>query len=202
MVKAGQVLLELDHQVPEANRLKAQARAQQSERELKRIEQLASQNGVPQRDVDNARAMAQTAKADLDLAQISLERTFIKSPTDGVVVQKVAEVGNILEPNQVALTITDIDRAWISANIEETAVAGVHPGQPVTVTIDEGGKLDGKVLEVRSAAASQFALIQSENPSGNFTKLVQRIPIKVELAPHPERPLRAGQSVEIKIRVH
>ena len=95
----------------------------------------------------------------------------------------------------------DIDHAWIAANIEETSVADVRVGQPVTVHIDEGGTLSGRVSEVRSATASQFALIQSENPSGNFTKLVQRIPIKVALDPHPDHPLRSGQSVEIKIRV-
>jgi membrane fusion protein (multidrug efflux system) len=113
----------------------------------------------------------------------------------------VAEVGNILETNQTALTVADIDHAWISANIEETAISNVSVGQPVTVHVDEGGSLTGRVSEVRSATASQFALIQSENPSGNFTKLVQRIPIKVALDSHDDRALRAGQSVEIKIRV-
>lgn len=200
-VTAGEILLELDHSVGEANLMKAKAKASQANRELKRIEQLAAQNGVPPNQVDTIRANAQSAEADLQLAQIAYDRTFLKSPVDGMVVQKIAEVGNILEANQTALTVADVDHAWISANIEETAVADVKQGQPVTVTIDEGGKLTGKVLEVRAATASQFALIQSENPSGNFTKLVQRIPIKIELDPHPDRILRSGQSVEIKIRV-
>lgn len=200
-VKAGDVLVELDHSVAEATLSKAKARAVQADREFKRVEQLAAQKGVPPREVDTIRASTQTADADLQLAQIAYDRTFLKSPIDGVVVQKVAEVGNILESNQTALTIADIDHAWISANIEETAISKVKVGQPVKVSIDEGGELNGRVIEVRSATASQFALIQSENPSGNFTKLVQRIPIKVGLEAHPERTLRAGQSVEIKIRV-
>jgi membrane fusion protein (multidrug efflux system) len=200
-VKEGQVVLELEHVVAEANLMKVKAKASQSEREFKRVEELASQNGVPLREVDNARAIAQIAQADLQLAQIAMGRTFLRSPVDGVVVQKVAEVGNILEPNQTALTIADIDHAWIAANIEETAVAAVKVGQVVDVKIDEGGILKGKVSEIRAATASQFALIQSENPSGNFTKLVQRIPIKILLDSHPEQSLRSGQSVEIKIRV-
>jgi membrane fusion protein (multidrug efflux system) len=200
-VKAGQVLLELDHAMAEANLSKAKARASQSERDLRRIEQLAAQNGVAPREVDTARATAQTAQADLQLAQIAYDRTFLKSPVDGVVVQKATEQGNILEPNQTALTVADIDAAWIAANIEETAVSDIKVGQAVSVQVDEGGELTGKVSEVRAATASQFALIQSENPSGNFTKLVQRIPIKVALDPHPDRTLRAGQSVEISIRV-
>ncbi|MGK5082575.1 efflux RND transporter periplasmic adaptor subunit [Bdellovibrionota bacterium FG-1] len=200
-IKAGQVLLELDHSVAEANLMKAKAKASQAERELKRAEQLAEQNGIPPREVDNTRVAGQMALADLQLAQIAYDRTFLKSPVDGIIVQKVTEIGNILEPNQSALTVADIDHAWISANIEETAVALVTVGQPVIIHVDEGGVLSGKVSEIRAATASQFALIQSENPSGNFTKLVQRIPIKVALDPHEGQLLRAGQSVEVKIRV-
>ena len=72
----------------------------------------------------------------------------------------------------------------------------------MSIHVDEGGVLTGKVFEIRAATASQFALIQAENPSGNFTKLVQRIPIKITLDSESlTHPLRAGQSVEIKIRV-
>ena len=191
----------MDHSVSEANLSKAKAKAIQTERELKRVLQLASQNGVPPREVDQAKASSQSAEADLTLAQIAYDRTFLRSPTDGIVVQKVAEIGNILESNQTALTVADMDHAWISANIEETAIAEIKVGQPVRVDIDEGGTLTGKVSEIRVATASQFALIQSENPAGNFTKLVQRIPIKISLDPHQDHILRAGQSVEIKIRV-
>ncbi len=201
-VKSGQIVIELDHSVAEANLLKAKARASQTEREFKRIEQLAAQNGVPPREVDTIRANAHAMQADLQLAQIAYDRTFLKSPIDGVVVQKVTEVGNILEVNQTALTLADIDHAWISANIEETAVSSVKVGQSVSIHVDEGGVLTGKVFEIRAATASQFALIQAENPSGNFTKLVQRIPIKITLDSESlTHPLRAGQSVEIKIRV-
>lgn len=201
-VEKDQILLELDHGVSEANLLKAKARATLAEKELKRVQQLAAQNGVPPRDVDNAKAAFDNAKGDLDLAQLTYDRTFVKSPIDGIIVQKVAEVGNIMEPNQTALTIADIENAWVSANIEETAIGHVKAGQRVSIHVDEGGSLKGRVSEVRAATASQFALIQSENASGNFTKLVQRIPIKVLLDPHPKLALRAGESVEIKVRVH
>lgn len=116
-------------------------------------------------------------------------------------VQKLAQTGNILETNQTAVTVVDIGHAWASANIEETSVALVRPGQRVTIYIDEGGKLTGKVLEVRKATAATFALIPSDSSAGNFIKLVQRIPVKIELDPHPGVNLRVGQSVEVKIRV-
>jgi membrane fusion protein (multidrug efflux system) len=199
-LKKDDVVVEIDHTVFEANLRKAKAKAEQTQREFHRMEILASQNGVSSRDLENARAQNETAQANLTLAQTAYDRTFLKSPVDGVVVQKVAEVGNILEPGQTALTVADIDHAWIDANIEETAVRDVKPGQEVSISVDEGGDLRGKVSNVRVATASQFALIQTENPSGNFTKLVQRIPIKIELYPH-DQVLRAGQSVSIRIRV-
>lgn len=201
-VKQGDVLVELDHSVAAANLQKAKAKAGQAGREGSRTEQLAAQHGVAAREVDNARASGSMALSDLALAQIAYDRTFLRSPTDGVVVQKAAELGNLLEAGQTAVVVADIDNAWVSANIQETAVANVKAGQKVSVEVDEGGSLTGKVADVREATASSFALIQSENPSGNFTKLVQRIPVKVVLDPHPGRVLRAGQSVEIRIRVH
>ena len=201
-VAKGDILVELDHKVAEANLQKARAKAGQAGREGTRTEQLAAQHGIAAREVDNVRASGSMALSDLALAQIAYDRTFLRSPTDGLVIQKAAELGNLLEAGQTAVVVADIDNAWVSANIQETAVANVKAGQPVTVHIDEGGDLTGKVSDVRAATASQFALIQSENPSGNFTKLVQRIPVKVTLDPHPGRVLRAGQSVEIRIKVH
>ena len=101
----------------------------------------------------------------------------------------------------MAFTITDIDKAWISANIQEKSVGDIKPGQKVFITIDEGGKLTGKVTEVRKSAASVFALIPSDNASGNFVKMEQRIPIRIELDPHPNTTLRVGASVGIKIKI-
>ena len=89
----------------------------------------------------------------------------------------------------------------MTCNVEETAVGLVKPGQKVSINVDEGGTLEGEVLAVSAASASQFAMIPADNPSGNYTKLVQRIPVKIGLMPHPGMTLRAGQSVEVHIRV-
>lgn len=201
-VKAGQVLVELDKRGPEAQLKRAQAQAVLAQANCRRMEQLALQRGVPARDLDAARAASETAAAELALAQLALERSTLKSPVDGFVVQRTAEVGNLLEAGQVAMVVVDDSNAYVSANIEETEAAHVRPGQAVRISVDEGGSLTGRVLEVTAATASTFALIQADNPSGNYTKLVQRIPLKVKLDPHPGHPLRAGQSVVAKIRVH
>lgn len=201
-VKAGDVLVELDHRVPQAKYDRAKAKADFAEKEFQRMQQLFKQGSVTPQNLDNARSNYDSAKADLNESEVALENTFLKSPFDGVVIQKVAEVGNILEAGQTALSVADADHAWISANIEETSVGLVKVGQPVHISIDEGGELQGKISEVRSATASQFALIPSDNAAGNFTKVVQRIPVKVALEAGQGSHLRVGQSVEIKVRVH
>ena len=201
MVSAGQVLIELDHRMAEAQKARAEAQAEKAKNEFTRMAQFAKAQGVSVRDLDSARAASEVADAELKLTEIALDRTYIKSPVNGVVVQKTAEVGNILEAGQSALTLADIDHAWVAANIEETRVARVRTGQKVIISIDEGGSLTGRVLEVRKAAASQFALIPSDNAAGNFIKVVQRIPLKISLDPHPGRALRVGESVVVRTKV-
>ncbi len=201
-VKKGDVIVELNHEIPQAQLQRAKAKAVLSEREFHRVNELVSQRGLAARELDTAKANADTAQAELALAQVNFTDSSIRSPVDGIVVQKIAEEGNIIEPRQTAVTVSDSDHAWIAANIEETSIGLVKKGQSVSITIDEGGSLTGKVSEIRAAVASQFALIPSDSGAGNYTKVVQRIPIKIEVDPHPGITLRAGQSVEIKIRVH
>lgn len=200
-IKVGDVLAEIDHRVPQALYDRAKSKAELSEKEFKRMTVLAAQRTATPQALDSAKSSFDMAQAELKQAEVNLENTYIKSSIDGVVIQKNAEVGNILEPGQTAITVADVERAWISANIEETSIGLVKVGQPVTVRIDEGGQLQGHVSEVRAATASQFALISSDNASGNFTKVVQRIPIKVAIDSKSEYSLRAGQSVVIKVRV-
>lgn len=201
-VTKGEVLVELDHGTAQAQLERATAQADLAERELKRISQLAAQRGVSERQLDQARSAAQTADAEEKLAQIALDDTYLKSPMDGVVVQKSVDVGDMIETGQTAVTVADMADAWVAANLEETEVGDVRLGQKVDISIDEGGSLTGEVEEIRQATLSRFSLIPTENTSGNFIKLVQRIPIKVKLDPHPGTTLRVGQSVEVRIRVH
>ena len=200
-VTAGQVLAELDHATAEANLAKARASASFGAIELKRSKAVASQQGLSQQTVDKVEAMNIISQSDLKLAEIALERTYLKSPVDGIVIQKTAEEGNVLEGNSSAFMVADTEHAWVSANILEKAVGDVKIGQTVYVSVDEGGKLTGKVADVRRASASVFSLIPSDNAAGNFTKVEQRIPVKIELDQHPGLELRVGQSVEIRIKI-
>jgi membrane fusion protein (multidrug efflux system) len=200
-VKAGDLVAELDHTMAQTQLEKMQASAAFTAMEFKRTKNVASQQGISQQQVDRTYQAATIAQADVKLAQIALDRTYIKSPVDGVVIQKTAQEGNILETNQTAVIIADMGHAWVSANIQEKSVHDVKIGQQVFVSVDEGGELKGKVADVRKASASMFALIPSDNASGNFVKVEQRIPIKIELDPHPDKDLRVGESVQIRIKI-
>jgi RND family efflux transporter MFP subunit len=200
-VKAGDILVEIDHRIPQANFDRAKARSILASRELGRLQNLTRQGSATPQALDQARANDATAQVELTLAQVALENTYLRSPFNGIVIQKLAEVGNLLEQNQTALVVADEDHAWIAANIEETAIGEVRVGQPVEVTIDEGGKMKGKITEIRASVASQFALIPSDTGAGNYTKVVQRVPVRIALENPDHRPLRAGQSVEIKVRI-
>lgn len=201
-VKKGDVMAEIDHRIPQANFDKAKAKADLATRDYNRMQKLASEGSATPQQLDIARATSATADLEMKQAQVALENTYLRAPFDGIVVQKLAEVGNLLEPSQTAVVVADDPHAWVAANIEETSVGDVKVGQPVKIVVDEGYDLEGKVIEVRSSVASQFALIPSDMGAGNYTKVVQRVPIKVAITDQHGHTLRAGQSVEIKIRVH
>jgi membrane fusion protein (multidrug efflux system) len=199
-VKKDQLLVEIDHQVAEANDEKAKAKFHLSKLELDRLRKLTKGNFSTERDYDNAKMNYQIADAELKLAEVNLSNTYLKSPVDGMVIQIPAKVGNIIEPSQTAVMISDVGHAWVSANIEETKIGRIRPGQTVHIDIDEGGSLSGKVSEILETTASQFSLIPAENASGNFTKVVQKIPIKITIDNYPsDRILKAGQSVTVRI---
>ena len=199
-VKKDQLLVEIDHAVAKANAEKAKAKYHLSKLELDRVGKLTKGNYSTERDYDNAKMNYEIAEAELKLAEVNLSNTYLKSPVDGMVIQVPAKTGNIIEPSQTAVMISDVGHAWVRANIEETKIARIKLGQSVHIDIDEGGSLSGKVSEILDATASQFSLIPAENASGNFTKVVQKIPIKIAIDNYPaNKILKAGQSVTIKI---
>ncbi|MCA9641577.1 MAG: HlyD family secretion protein [Polyangiaceae bacterium] len=162
----------------------------------------ADKVALKKRQLDKAEAQLSSAKAELALAKLALDRTTLKSPTAGVVVRVQADPGEHLSTGQGAVTVVDIDHAYVAANVEETQSARLAEGQAVQVSVDEGGELRGHVDVVAQSAASAFALIPADNAAGNFTKVVQRIPIRVALDQNPRlAALRVGQSVELRIRV-
>jgi len=129
-----------------------------------------------------------------------IERSVIRAPIDGIVIKKAGNVGEIEAAGQILAMIVDPDRLYISANIEETKLGRVRQGQKVDITIDQfkGIKFTGKVKFVGQAANSAFSLLPLST-SGTFTKVVQRIPVKIELDRHDMKLLPGTNAV---VRIH
>ncbi len=148
-------------------------------------------------------AMAKAA-ADVDRARINLDDTVLRAPLDGVVGDRSARIGNYVQPGLGLLTIVPMGRGlYVTANFKETQLGRMQPGQPVSVTADAdaGHVFHGEVDGFSPGTGSQFALLPSENATGNFTKIEQRVPVRIRLedSEHALRRLRAGLSVEVSV---
>ena len=148
-------------------------------------------------EVAVARAKVQQAKLDLD-------RTIVRAPVDGVVAKSVIEVGQRLPAGAQMMTVVPIQSAYVDANFKEVQLRHVHIGQPVTLTSDAFGggiKFHGHVVGIAGGTGSAFAVIPAQNATGNWIKVVQRLPVRIaldqdELAKHP---LRVGLSMAVDI---
>lgn len=140
------------------------------------------------------------AKAALDKARLDLSRTVIRAPVDGVVDQRKAQVGQSVQPGQSLMTVTPIAQAYVDANFKEGQLAHVRIGQAAELTSDlYGGKITyhGHVTGLGGGTGSAFAVIPAQNATGNWIKVVQRVPVRITLDPRElaEHPLRVGLSM-------
>lgn len=135
------------------------------------------------------------------LPDTSVEQSLVRSPINGVVVKKQGTVGELLSPGQTLITLMDPNKIYITANIEETKLEKVKVGQPVEITIDQFGsrKFTGKVKSIGEVANSALSLLSSST-SGTFTKVVQRISVKIELDDFDSKML-PGTNAVVKIHV-
>jgi len=149
-----------------------------------------------------ARAATERQQAALAQAQLNLSYTTIRASDAGTVANKSVEVGNYVQPGQVLFSIVP-DDPYVTANFKETELTNVRPGQRATVRVDAfpGLRLEGRVESIQRGTGAQFALLPPENATGNFVKVVQRVPVKIILVDPGEalRLISPGMSVEAKI---
>jgi membrane fusion protein (multidrug efflux system) len=187
--------------VPSAESKLTQARAaeQQAHAELRTAQTAPQQVLATKARASAAEAHVQQARANLAQAELNLQYATVKAPIRGIVSRKGINVGQVVQAGQPLLAIVDVDHVWVTANFKETQLRDMRAGQSATVDVDAygGREYKGKVDSIAGATGARFSLLPPENATGNFVKVVQRIPVKIALDPgqDPEHLLRPGMSV-------
>lgn len=152
-----------------------------------------------------AKAEQKDAQAAVDNAKLQLSYTRITAPSAGVVAQRSARVGGFTHAGERLLTLVPLDKIYVEANYREVQMTHMQPGQAVTVTVDAfpDMKINGKVARLGPASDVSFSPVPPHNATGNFTKIVQRLPVRIELEATPEQlsRLKVGMSVETRVQV-
>ena len=208
----------------EAQVEQAQANALKAHADLDRLRPLAEQDIVSKQQLDAAEAAARAADAALaatqaalvgadarvgaaraarDQAALNLSYTRITAPASGVVSKKTVELGQLVQAGQPLMSVVPLEDVWITANLKETQIADVKPGEPVDFTVDAypGLHFRGHVESLSPATGARFSLLPPDNATGNFTKVVQRVPVRIRPdKADPVHPLRPGMSVVVTIQ--
>ncbi len=219
-VRRGDVLVRLDDTDARLALASAQARLaaaeadrQKAQIDLRRRENLGASGSVSQDELTAARNALNVANANLriagaarDQARVDLNRTIIRAPVDGVISRRQVQVGQRVQPGAMLMVVTPIQDVYVDANFKESQLARVRPGQPVTLVSELYGEhveYEGRVVGFSGGTGAAFAVVPAQNATGNWIRVVQRLPVRIALDPEKliEHPLRVGLSMEVDIDV-
>jgi len=181
----------------------AQSKLVQAKATVRAAELAPQQVAVSKAQFTSADALVAQKKAALEQAELDLQYCTIVAPVAGVV-NKNIEVGMNVQPGQQLLSLVPLDDVWVTADFKETQLRHMRPGQPAEISVDAfGRKYKGHVDSIAGASGSRFSLLPPENATGNYVKVVQRIPVKIVLEPgeNKQHLLRPGMSVEPRVEV-
>lgn len=176
----------------------AQARLAKARADLAQSRTNRKQVDISAAQASSANASVQQARANLAAAELLLSYATIQAPVDGVVTKKSVQLGQIVQPGQALTILVPLRDVWVTANFKETQLKNVHVGQRAEVKVDMYGKtFPGRVDSLAGATGTRISLLPPENATGNYVKVVQRIPVKITLDSLPaEYVLRPGMNVE------
>jgi membrane fusion protein, multidrug efflux system len=189
-------------EIARANTRSSQARLLRSQSQLRETKAREQQVPIAEATYKSALAAVERAKAALQQAELNLAYTHITAPITGQVTQKSVDLGQYVSEGQLLFTIVPLDQVYVTANFKETQLANVAPGQRVRIQVDTyRQEFEGVVDSIAGAAGSRQALLPPQNATGNFIKVVQRIPVKILVKPNknPNLVLRPGMNVEATI---
>ena len=184
--------------IEEAQARVQEAQTRQAEAQSNRPQQIAMQNAT----VQSRQASADVQRTRVDQAQLQLSYTKIVAPIDGVVGKKNAEPGQQVSPGQQLMVDVPLSDLWVTANFKETQLKRMKPGQHVTIHVDAYDRdYSGYVEDLAGASGAKFSLLPPENATGNYVKVVQRIPVRIQFDKEqdPNHMLRPGMSVDPKV---
>jgi membrane fusion protein (multidrug efflux system) len=180
------------------------ARLNQSVAAEQRAQTGPQQVAVAKSRAKSAEARVEIAKAAVAQAELNLQYTTIKAPVAGTVSNRSVELGQIIGPGQPLMAVIPTDDIWVVANFKETQLHKMKPGQKVVIAVDvDGREYEGHVDSLAGATGARFSLLPPENATGNFVKVVQRVPVKIVFEPgqDKEHRLRPGLSVEPSVYI-
>ncbi|MFY9820476.1 MAG: HlyD family secretion protein [Thermoanaerobaculia bacterium] len=186
-------------------RASAEASRSTAEAALSTAEAATAQIDAAQRQVAAAQASVAMHQATLEAAKLQLSYAVVTAPASGIVSKKAVEVGQYVQAGQPLLAIVEGSDTWVSANFKETQLAKMHPGQAAEIEVDAypGHVFHGRVESLSAATGAKFSLLPPDNATGNFTKVVQRVPVKIVFTDpaDPKRPLRVGMNVNVTVNL-
>jgi membrane fusion protein (multidrug efflux system) len=189
--------------VAEARRAQAEGAVAQSRSQAQAAATAPQQIAVIEARASGADAQVLLAKAALDQARLNLERTVVRAPADGLVSRRTVEVGQVVQPGQPLMSITSLHDVWVTANFKETQLGEMTAGQRAEIEVDAygGRRYSGRVESIAGATGATFSLLPPDNATGNFVKVVQRVPVKIVLegAGDASAVLRPGMSVNATV---
>jgi membrane fusion protein, multidrug efflux system len=183
--------------------VQARSKLQQAQAALQSARTAPQQISVTQARAASAEATIAKQQAIVKQAELNLGYTVIKSPADGIVGRKSAEIGQNVQPGQELLTVVPLNDVWVIANFKETQLKNMRSGQPVKIDVDAYGReYKGHVDAVSGATGALFSLLPPENATGNYVKVVQRVPVRIvfDQGENKDELLRPGMSVVPKVK--
>ena len=176
----------------------AQSHVAQAEAMVRGAETAPQQLAITRAKAGAAQANVARLQATLQQAELNLQYTVIRAPVTGIVSKKTVEPGEVIQPGQPVLALVNLEDVWVTANFKETQLKNMRPGQPAQIDVDAYGRTyKGHVDSIGGATGARFSLLPPENATGNYVKVVQRVPVKIvfEKGQDPQHLLRPGMSV-------
>jgi membrane fusion protein (multidrug efflux system) len=180
----------------------AQSHVAQAQANLQSSLTAPQQVAVTRARAGAAQATVQTREAAVAQAQLDLSYTTVRSPVDGIAGKRAVEVGQVIQPGQPITSVVDVNDVWITANFKETQLKKMRVGQTAKIHVDAYDReINGKIDSIGGATGARFSLLPPENATGNFVKVVQRVPVKIvfDKSEDPENRLRPGMSVDVTV---